>query len=167
MISTRLTSTLFLYLLGVPALPPPYLRFAHASYSFFYLYHGRMYRTPPSEREHGIFTVEPFKTSSIPNLNNPNSDTTDSPGPSRSTISLQHLKYPLGGHNYYNNRDMEKLSRRMRWVEVITAGEGTLEEKWEKYYLRRLASETRKLEGTESLLSHIGAQLKVKKIKRN
>jgi hypothetical protein len=33
------------------------------------------------------------------------------------------LEYPLGGHNYYNNRDIEKLLRRMRWFNGKKSGE--------------------------------------------
>lgn len=36
------------------------------------------------------------------------------------------LEHALGGHNYYNGRDMEKLLRRMKWFD---SGETD----WDKY----------------------------------
>ena len=85
----------------------------------------------------------------------------------RTTSSLDVLKFPLGGHNYYNCRDMEKLSRRMRWLEISTPAEGTLAEKWEKHYLRRLDHEKRILDGEEGIFSHLNGYIRLKKLKRN
>ena len=45
---------------------------------------------------------------------------------------------PLGGHNYYNNRDMEKLLRRIRWMDVFTHGNTG----WKERYLTQLGRET-------------------------
>ena len=44
-------------------------------------------------------------------------------------------QHPRGGHNYYNSRDLEKLGRRMGWVQEMM-GKGT---EWESKYLSRVA----------------------------
>jgi hypothetical protein len=38
------------------------------------------------------------------------------------------MAWPKGGHNYYF-RDMEKLQRRMRWLEINVHGEAN----WQNY----------------------------------
>lgn len=44
--------------------------------------------------------------------------------------------HPRGGHNYYNSRDMEKLLRRMKWVD-------TAAKDWEeRYRVRQRQEET-------------------------
>ena len=60
------------------------------------------------------------------------------------TVKLNHIsenggsrvpaQYPRGGHNYYNNRDMERLLRRMGWLELTKLGDSG----WEKRYRARL-----------------------------
>lgn len=108
---------------GVPALPPKRFGFRHVINSFLYLHHGCLYNTPPEEVERTFFQVEHDE------------DTYQSHPP----------EYPLGGHNYYNGRDMEKLVRRMQWLDAVASGE--LPKDWEHRYAKRLEAETRKLTG--------------------
>jgi len=100
---------------GVPTLPPRILGFSHFTPTPLYLYHGFLYHVPLSECEHSLFTVKH------------DSD----------EYSLRPPDYPLGGHNYYNGRDMEKCIRRMRWLDIMVSGERD----WESRYLNRLAEE--------------------------
>jgi hypothetical protein len=83
-----------------------------------YFYHGVLFHVPESESEHGIFDVSGKAL-----------DASKSP------------QHPRGGHNYYNSRDLEKLGRRLGWIQDMM-GEGA---EWESKYLSRVAkSEHRK-----------------------
>ncbi|KAL5534225.1 hypothetical protein ACEPAG_687 [Sanghuangporus baumii] len=99
---------------GVPCLPPKAIGFRHLNDSPLYLFHGQLLRIPPSENEHSVFPVQ----------------LEDDTGPA---------DYPLGGHNYYNNRDMEKMQRRIRCLKLLTLGEAG----WEERYMRYLTKESR------------------------
>jgi hypothetical protein len=74
---------------GVPSVPPVYLGYEHFASSPLYLYHEKLYHIPSSESEYTNFAVLPLSDSNPPD-------------------------YPLGGHMYYNSRDMEKLQRSMK-----------------------------------------------------
>ncbi|EPQ60796.1 alpha/beta-hydrolase [Gloeophyllum trabeum ATCC 11539] len=78
---------------GVPSLPPYKLGYRHLTETPLYFSGGRLYHIPPSEREHGLFDVSPdsqdLRTSAL---------------------------YPKGGHNYYNDRDLERSTRRLAWL---------------------------------------------------
>lgn len=99
-------------LTGVPALPPASFGYRHFAAEPMYFHHGALFWVPASENEHGVFDVSEAAL-----------DANTSP------------RYPRGGHNYYNSRDLEKLSRRMGWVQRMMAG-GT---EWESKYLTRVA----------------------------
>ncbi|KAG8905916.1 hypothetical protein FRB99_007996 [Tulasnella sp. 403] len=86
----------------------------------FYLYHGKLYRIPPSECEHSIFNVEE-----------------SSEGPA---IPPDH---PLGGHNYYGGRDMEKLQRMMRLAAHLGFGK---DDAWKHSFLQRVKEDDDKWE---------------------
>lgn len=61
-------------------------------------------------------------------------------------------QYPRGGHNYYNNRDMEGIARRMHWIEEMMANSPD----WESSYRARMSKYEEKLAkklGIESLNS--------------
>ncbi|EJD03946.1 alpha/beta-hydrolase [Fomitiporia mediterranea MF3/22] len=92
---------------GVPCLPPKAIEFRHLTPSPLYLFHGRLFRIPPSENEHTIFPVQ-LEDDELP------------------------PEFPLGGHNYYNNRDMEGCLRRLQCLDVLKLGETG----WEERYLR-------------------------------
>lgn len=91
-----------------------------------YFYHGRLFYVPVSESEHGSFAVaqDALDATRVP-------------------------QYPRGGHNYYNNRDMEWIARRMQWIEEMMAKDSD----WESSYRDRLSKYEEKLAkkfGTES-----------------
>ncbi|SJK98610.1 uncharacterized protein ARMOST_01878 [Armillaria ostoyae] len=93
---------------GVPSLPPLAFGYRHCTERPMYLVHGHIFRIPASECEFSLFIAEP---------------------PSADCISIEH---PRGGHNYYNGRDMERVPRRLDWLEKAMGGE----EDWiEKYKL--------------------------------
>jgi len=54
------------------------------------------------------------------------------------------MVFPRGGHNYYNDRDMEKAWRRMGWI-VTKKGKG-LKDGWEELYAKKLEKEETILE---------------------
>ena len=96
------------YILGVPNLPPQHLRYRHCAQTPLYFAHGRLYHIPRAESEYSAFKIEPSATND-----------------SKTGV----LEYPLGGHNYYNGRDMEKLLRNMWWFDGKASGEVD----WEQY----------------------------------
>ena len=96
---------------GVPSLPPATLGYRHFAANPLYFYHGQLFHVPASENEHGVFSIaeEALDVTRPPN-------------------------HPRGGHNYYNNRDLEGMARKMWWVnEFIDSGPG-----WESKYLARV-----------------------------
>lgn len=94
-------------------MPNSFLGYRHLAEDVFYLYHGKLYYIPPSEREHTIFTV---------------TKSTSDPAPAVTP------DYPLGGHNYYGGRDMEKLQRLMRVITEMGLGRT---DDWEDAFLKR------------------------------
>ena len=111
---TELINYAFWVIKGATALPPSWLGYRHLSSSPLFLYHGHLYHIPESEAEHSIFNVT-------------------------KSASLQVLKppdHPLGGHNYYGGRDMEKLQQLMR--RATSLGLGTTQD-WSDAFLGALA----------------------------
>lgn len=108
---------------GVPALPPASFGYRHFAAVPMYFHHGALFWVPESENEHGIFDVagEALAANMLP-------------------------KYPRGGHNYYNSRDLERLGRRMGWLQEMMEGDT----EWERKYLTRVA----KFEGLDDTLLH-------------
>ena len=102
-------------------MPPISFGYRHAPLNQFYAHHGRLYKIPSTENEYSMFHVlhdeEGYASSSV--------------------------LYPLGGHNYYNDRDMEELARRMRWIR--NAKSGILVTDWENRFLDKLKRETEKV----------------------
>jgi len=81
---------------GVTLLPPFELDFRHCTKHPLYFVDGRLFHVPESEREFALFDVTlTAEEKAIPPM------------------------HPKGGHNYYNGRDMEKLVRRMEWLEKV------------------------------------------------
>ncbi|KAI0322723.1 Alpha/Beta hydrolase protein [Amylostereum chailletii] len=101
---------------GVPAIPPTYLGYRHFCRAPLYFCHGKLYHVPPSESEHALFDVA---STSIP------------PDP---------VLHPRGGHNYYNDRDLEKSFRRMQWLDKVMGKKGV---GWEDLYLKSVAKHER------------------------
>lgn len=99
---------------GVPALPPSILGYRHVAQMPFYFSQGRLYRIPSSEAECTIFKVDD---------SNYDGD-----------VIPRFTEHPRGGHLYYSDRDMERLLRRMSWIDLATIGERD----WEKRYKKRL-----------------------------
>ncbi|KAJ7591492.1 Alpha/Beta hydrolase protein [Mycena floridula] len=89
---------------GVPTLPPSWMGYRHCSRQPLYFADGCLYHVPESECEFASFSV-------------PDSD----------QIPL----HPLGGHNYYSNRDMERTQRRMVWLAKILNDD---QDDWERRY---------------------------------
>ncbi|KAH8112827.1 alpha/beta-hydrolase [Phellopilus nigrolimitatus] len=102
---------------GVPAVPPLAFGYRHQILSGLYLHHGRLYHIPPSECECSTFSVVHDE---------------DGYGSSEPL-------HPLGGHNYYNGRNLERTARRMGWI--VTTKTKNLGEDWERKYLKRLKKE--------------------------
>ncbi|PPQ71963.1 hypothetical protein CVT26_007162 [Gymnopilus dilepis] len=84
---------------GVPQLPPYFLGYRHVTRHPFYFAYGRLWQISPSQTEYSLFR---FDDEAI-------KDAIES--------------FPLGGHNYYNSRDMELLQRRLKWFHPISKGE--------------------------------------------
>lgn len=99
--------------LGVPALPPHIFGYRHYAREPLYLVEDRLYRVPAVEAEHTLFHVSL------------NEDETRPPA------------YPLGGHNYYNGRDLEKLTRRISWLGMATPSKEGWEERYASYAATR------------------------------
>jgi len=100
---------------GVPTLPLHSLGYRHLALKPLYLAHGRLFHVPDTQPEHSFFPVD----SSV-------SDNSE----------LCSKEYPLGGHNYYNNRDMEKLLRKMKWFSSMKPGNVDWKEyrpDWDQY----------------------------------
>ncbi|KAI5116251.1 hypothetical protein M0805_007965 [Coniferiporia weirii] len=110
---------------GVPALPPYSFGYRHAINSTLHVFHGRLYRIPLSESECLKFSSAPEEAG----------DGSSKP------------LYPLGGHNYYNDRDLETLARRMGWIKITEAKD--FADDWERIYIEKLEEERRALEGTK------------------
>jgi len=103
------------YGLGVPSIPPQWLGYYHFARTPLYFAEGRLYRVPPEESESNLFEVQ--------------AETTEN----EQRLVLQH---PRGGHNYYNNRDMERLLRTMALLRSTGSGKPD----WDGYVDRLLAS---------------------------
>ncbi|KAI0695600.1 Alpha/Beta hydrolase protein [Cytidiella melzeri] len=116
---------------GVPSLPPASFRYQHFTEEPLYFYHGRLFHIPVSENEHGLFHVakEALDTTQIP-------------------------QYPRGGHNYYNNRDMEGIARRMQWIEEMMAKGPD----WESSYTARKAKYEEKLAKKVGMVSPVSSR---------
>jgi hypothetical protein len=81
----------------------------------FYFAHGTLYSIPPSESEYTIFEVD---------------DDLDT--------KTRLIKYPKGGHLYYNDRNMELLLVRINWIQVDVSnfGEANWVERYQERFLR-------------------------------
>ncbi|KAJ3567672.1 hypothetical protein NP233_g6210 [Leucocoprinus birnbaumii] len=130
---------------GVTSLPLMKFGYRHFSQQPLYTVNGKVYRIPYDERECALFHIaspghssssEPSsQTGSDPDC--PSEPNTNSPQAvalystvNKSTGSSIPLS-PLGGHNYYNERDLEgRYLRRMEWLERSTFDE----EGWEERY---------------------------------
>jgi len=99
---------------GVPSLPPKSFGFRHFAPDPLYLMQGRLYHTPSSESEFCLFHVLGEEDEEKDRIR----------------------PYPLGGHNYYNLRDMERMARRMEWMEDLRGGN---EGPWEDQYRAKVA----------------------------
>jgi len=101
--------------LGVTSIPPQCLGYYHFARTPLYFVEGCLYYTPPSESERDFFQVQ--------------ADTAEN-------AHRQVLQHPRGGHNYYNNRDMERLFRTMKllWSKM------SAEPDWDGYLDRLHAS---------------------------
>lgn len=108
--------------IGVPTLPPNLVGYRHFCATPFYLYHSRLYRVPESESEHSKFNVD---TTGVP-------ETQGAPD------------YPLGGHNYYGGRDMEKFQRTMRWAMDGGLGKTDAENRWAEAFLAKVKEDDEK-----------------------
>ncbi|KAF8815114.1 alpha/beta-hydrolase [Phlegmacium glaucopus] len=93
---------------GVPALPPARLGYRHFCKEPLYTVGGVLYNIPATESEHSLFHV----------MDEGNNREGSAP------------LFPLGGHNYYNGRELERFARRINWL--IQAK--PMEEGWEDRY---------------------------------
>ena len=101
---------------GVPCLPPKAFGYKHLCSNPLYLFHGQLFNIPLEEVEHSFFPV--LLDGDV--------------GPP---------EYPFGGHNYYNNRDMEKIQRRIRCLKLLTKGETGWEDRYRRYLTKESPSD--------------------------
>jgi len=131
-------------ILGVVSLPLIKFGYRHFSQEPLYTVNEKVYRVPSGERECALFHV-----SSHPSESSPSAPQVES-GPDNTGIdpfSLQATSYPtanpfskssiplfpLGGHNYYNERDLEGgFLRRMEWLEQSCFDQEGWEERYRK-----------------------------------
>jgi hypothetical protein len=92
---------------GVPLIPPQSLGYCHFAQTPFYFVEGCLYQIPASESEFARFVVD---------------DTTEQ-------ARKRFVDHPLGGHNYYNSRDMERVLRTMKLLCPSESGEA----EWDGY----------------------------------
>lgn len=85
-----------------------------------YLHNGILYHIPASEHEHSIFEIE------------------QASAPEDSVVAAD---YPLGGHNYYGGRDMEKLQRLMKWAAEVGLGK---DDNWKAAFTQKLKEDDEK-----------------------
>ena len=79
--------------LGVPALPPVLLGYRHFCQEPLYTFCGKLFKTPASECEHALFYTK-----------------------LEEEMDEETRLFPMGGHNYYNGRDLERFLRRIDWL---------------------------------------------------
>jgi len=131
--------------LGVVSLPLIKFGYRHFSQEPLYTVNEKVYRVPSDERECALFHV----SSSHPSESSPSASQIES-SPDNTRIdpsSLQATSYPtvnpfskssiplfpLGGHNYYNERDLEGgFLRRMEWLERSCFDQEGWEERYQK-----------------------------------
>ncbi|TFK26085.1 alpha/beta-hydrolase [Coprinopsis marcescibilis] len=91
---------------GVPTLPPQWLGYRHFPKHPIYSTGDQLYIVPESECEYALFHT--------------NVDGDEDKAPC----------FPRGGHNYYNGRELERLLRRITWLEKANVSN----EGWENRY---------------------------------
>lgn len=96
---------------GVPALPLACLGYRHFCKEPLYTAGGVLYNTPAAESEYSLFHV----------MDDSEGGDYDGHAPI----------FPLGGHNYYNGRDLERFIRRTSWLFQAKP----MEEDWEDRYM--------------------------------
>ena len=82
--------------------------YRHFARQPFYTENDRVYQTPASESEHALFRIQ-----------------------EEEDHSAEGGMFPMGGHNYYNGRDLERFLRRMAWLDQANMAQ----EGWEQRYL--------------------------------
>ncbi|RDB29816.1 Mono- and diacylglycerol lipase [Hypsizygus marmoreus] len=102
---------------GVPALPPSHFGFRHFAQAPLYLDRSQLYHVPPSEAEHALFEAASYD-------------------PNR----LMTLKFPRGGHNYYNGHDLERLMRRFLWLDKAEPEKDSWEERYRQAITKHRAT---------------------------
>lgn len=107
---------------GVPALPPLKLGYRHFTIRPLYASGDKIYYIPPSEREKTLFRVDGGNNSSDGSLSN------STEGISGSTSMS--TRFPRGGHNYYCGRELERLQRRIVWLEKAEPDQPGWEERY-------------------------------------
>lgn len=110
--ATALSKERSLWLKVIPCLPLLAFGYRHVISQPIYAYHGSLYHIPPSENEYSKFLVDVGDKTNIP-------------------------RFPLGGHNYYNDRDMEACLRHLGWL----TSQFISEVGWEERYLQKKAKE--------------------------
>lgn len=88
------------------------LGYRHFSKQPLYAAGGDLYYIPSSERERTLFHIQD-----------------ETPEASET----KPVRFPLGGHNYYGGRELERLHRRLVWLEKSDFFKG--DDKWEDRYL--------------------------------
>ncbi|KAF5356862.1 hypothetical protein D9756_006448 [Leucocoprinus leucothites] len=130
---------------GVTSLPLMKFGYRHFSQEPLYTVNGKVYRVPSDERECALFRVAPSGSASTSSPSCQTASDVDCPAEPNTTLPQAVALYPtinattnssiplspLGGHNYYNERDLEgRYLRRMEWLERS----GFNQDGWEERY---------------------------------
>jgi len=131
--------------LGVVSLPLIKFGYRHFSQEPLYTVNEKVYRVPSDERECALFHVSSLHPSGSspstfqvePGSDNAGMDTfslRDTSYPAVNPFSKSSIPlFPLGGHNYYNERDLEGgFLRRMEWLERSCLDKEGWEERYRK-----------------------------------
>lgn len=100
---------------GVPSLPPLSMGYRHFTETPLYLIRGRLYNVPASECEYSLFFEDAAPFSGMP------------------------IEHPRGGHNYYDGHDMERVLRRLQWLDKSMAGKEDWITRYKKHASKHLA----------------------------
>jgi hypothetical protein len=98
------------------------LGYRHFADKPLYLAYGRLWHIPSAQSEYSHFEIDPNAAEGIEDI------------------------FPRGGHNYYNNRDMELLLRRMKRFEPLNREGGDVWSILKERYTECLEREQRRMQ---------------------
>ncbi|KXN86504.1 hypothetical protein AN958_09976 [Leucoagaricus sp. SymC.cos] len=147
---------------GVPSLPLMKFGYRHFCQEPLYTINGKVYRVPSDQREYALFHVTPRSSSTLscPSSRSPSdSDPERNASQCNSPTGINSIDHnsnacpliplsPLGGHNYYNERDLEgRYLRRMLWLEKSGFDQDGWEDRYREIIRRPSSSLVDKFKG--------------------